>query len=467
MQSIDYQIVIAYLVLLPLSGFLWKLKKKSSASDVILGGRLLTLPAFVASLVSTWYGGILGVGEYSYLYGISNWLVFGLPYYLAAIIFAFFLAEKARKSELISIPEKLRITYDDKTALAASIIIFLMTVPAAYVLMLGVLGEEVFGIPFYVGVIGGAFFSVVYLFLGGFKSVIKTDIIQFILMFIGFIMLVTLLFMNYGGIEFLKSNVPETHFSWHGGNSFWYIAVWYVIALSTLVEPAFYQRCYATKNIKTARKGILISVGFWICFDAMTTFSGLYAKALLPELANPVSAFPQLAMAVLPAGLLGIFILSLLATVMSTVDSYTFLAGSTFGYDIVPFFKTRYEKPIFFYIKIGMGLALFLSVLFALFFKSAIDIWHAFGSVGTPALLIPLFYAFVGKKKLPAKYGFISITVSGTVSLLWYISKQIKESGEFLLNIEPIFPGLLCSIIIFIYYFRQDNEKKSFLPEVK
>ena len=64
----------------------------SGAVDYLVAGRRLTLPAFVATLVSTWYGGILGVGEYAWRHGLSNWLVFGVPYYLYAAVFAFLLA---------------------------------------------------------------------------------------------------------------------------------------------------------------------------------------------------------------------------------------------------------------------------------------------------------------------------------------------------------------------------------------
>jgi SSS family solute:Na+ symporter len=45
--------------------------------------------------VATWYGGILGVGEYSWRYGVSNWLVFGVPYYVGALLFAWLLARRA------------------------------------------------------------------------------------------------------------------------------------------------------------------------------------------------------------------------------------------------------------------------------------------------------------------------------------------------------------------------------------
>ncbi|MEP7027798.1 MAG: hypothetical protein ABI960_04310, partial [Candidatus Eisenbacteria bacterium] len=55
---------------------------RRDVGEYLVASRAVTLPGFVATLVSTWYGGILAVGEYSYRYGVSNWLVFGVPYYL-------------------------------------------------------------------------------------------------------------------------------------------------------------------------------------------------------------------------------------------------------------------------------------------------------------------------------------------------------------------------------------------------
>lgn len=457
MHPIDYSIIVLYLLLLLFFGFIYRLKKEDNVSDLILGGRVLTLPAFIASLVSTWYGGILGVGEYTYLYGISNWLVFGLPYYLAALLFAVFLAKKARQSKLLTIPERLAQTYDNKTALAGSIIIFLMTVPAAYILMLGVLCEQFFNLPFSVGVILGTIFSIIYLFMGGFKAVVRTDLFQFVLMFIGFIVLLGYVSINYGGFEFLRQNIPNQHFSWHGGNSGWYIAVWYVIALATLIEPAFFQRCYAAKNEKTARNGIFISIICWVFFDFLTTTTGLYAKAILPNLTDPVASFPALAMEVLPIGLVGLFALALLSTIMSTVDSYSFLAASTFGNDIIPKLFKNSSNKIIFYTRIGLVFSTILAVVFALFFRSAVDIWHAFGSIGTPALLIPLFFSFVGEKRMPPKAAFFSIVFAGSLSLVWYCSKYFIESGEYFLQIQPIFPGLIISLLIFILSRKNRN----------
>ncbi len=449
MKSVDYIIIIIYLLILIFIGISRRSGRSESAASFILGGRLLTLPAFIATLVSTWYGGILGVGEFSYRFGISNWLVFGVPYYIAALLFALFLAKKARQADILTIPDRLDSVYGRATAVAGSIVLFLMTLPGAYILMLAVLAKFLFGWPIWVGALVGTLFSLFYVYLGGFRSVVRTDLLQFGLMFLGFIILFFILITGYGGFDTIKTMIPESHLTWHGGNSGWYIALWYIIALATLVEPAFYQRCYAAKNEKVARNGILISILFWIVFDFLTTSCGLYARALLPNLADPVGAYPALAMKVLPAGLLGLFALALIATVMSTVDSYSFLAASTYGRDIIWRIFHIPEQNITYHTRLGLIISAILALLAALFFKSIVDIWHHFGSVGTPALLVPLFTAFNGRRQMPPKVALFSMVCSGGLSLIWLLSGYLP-SGEYWFGIEPIFPGLILSLIFFL-----------------
>ncbi|MDH3889642.1 MAG: sodium:solute symporter family protein [candidate division Zixibacteria bacterium] len=463
MHVIDYSLIAAYLALLLWLGLRYRVEGGSGARDMIVGGRMLTLPAFVASLVSTWYGGILGVGEYSYNYGLSNWLVFGLPYYLAAALFAIFLARKARQTELLTIPQRLGQVYNSRTAMAGAVTVFFMTVPSAYILMLGVLCQFLFGWPAWAGILGGTLFSIVYVFTGGFKSIVRTDVLQFGLMFVGFGGLLGMLLAEYGGLDFLVASLPQTHLTWHGGNSGWYIAVWYVIALATMIEPAFYQRCYAARSPRTARRGIFISIGCWCLFDFMTTTCGLYARALLPELADPVGAYPALAQAVLPVGLMGLFALALLATVMSTVDSYSFLAASTWGHDVVPRLRKLDDQGIVRQTRIGLLLSSGLAVVLALFFRSVVDIWHALGSIGTPALLVPLFTAFVGNRRLPPRVAFVSIVTSSLLSLVWYLSKYMNIDGSYWCQVEPIFPGLLWSLVLFAVFSRRSPQPD--LPE--
>jgi len=138
-----------------------RLTRTGGQLEYLLAGRRLTTAPFVATLVATWYGGVLGVGEYSYRFGISNWLVMGVPYYLAALLFAFALARRARASASLSIPDQLAATYGPVAGRLGALLVLLVATPAAYVLMLGELLGIYLGIPLVWAVIVGTAFTVV------------------------------------------------------------------------------------------------------------------------------------------------------------------------------------------------------------------------------------------------------------------------------------------------------------------
>ena len=211
-----------------------------SDENFILSGRRLTLPAFVATLVSTWYGGILGVGEFSYLYGISNWIAFGLPYYIFALIFAFFLVNKLKKEKLVTLPEIFLKKYGKKASILAGFFVYLITNPAPYIFMAAVLLQLFLPVPLWASLLIIILFSTFYLLKGGFSAVVKTDILQFIVMFAGFLIIIPFAYSNFGGLDFLKNNLPEQHLTITGGNSWFFLLIWFWVALITLVDPNFY-----------------------------------------------------------------------------------------------------------------------------------------------------------------------------------------------------------------------------------
>jgi len=443
LAGVFYALFLLYIVLRLFRG------PASGAVDYIVAGRRLTLPAFTASLVTTWYGGILGVGEYSWQYGISNWLVFGVPYYLFAAVFAVFLAGRARRSRMLTVPDLLEERYGRPAALVGAGVLFVMTAPAAYVLMLGVLLSLATGLPLWVGVVLGTVFSVAYVFRGGLRAVVTTDVIQFFLMFGAFIVLVPFCISRFGGWDYLRVNLPATHLTWDGGLGFQAIAVWYFIALSTLVEPAFYQRCYAARSEAIARGGIFAAIGLWIVFDFLTTTAGLYARAALPDLVDPVQAFPALAVAVLPPFWQGVFMVGLLATIMSTVDSYAFICAVTLGRDFIGRWRwgsrrmAEDEEASLPLIRWSLLATAILAVVLALVAGSVISLWKTLGSIGTPVLLLPLALAH-SPYRLGSRRVVAAMVAAGSTALCWLVLGQ----GEPWLGIEAIFPGLLVSLAI-------------------
>lgn len=442
-----FGIYLAILVVIALSGLK---HHEGSQENLILAGRRLTLPAFVATLVSTWYGGILGVGEFSFRFGLSNWLVFGVPYYIAAGIFAVFLAGRARRSSELTIPDKLFHSYGTGASVAGAGVVIIVTLPVANLLMMGVLLNQLFGIPFWIGIIFSAVFSVFHVMTGGFRAVLESDYVQFTLMYVGFIILFIFAVTHLGGLSYLKANLPPAHFSATGGNTVGYIALWYIIALLTLVDPAFYQRCFAAKSPAVARRGIYVCILFWIVFDFMTTTCGLYARAYLPRLADPMTAYPELAKAILPTGVLGIFLLSVMAIVMSTVDSYIFITATTFSHDILWRFKRFDDNRMKYYTGVGLAASSVVMVLLSLGFHSVVGVWHDFGSVGTAALLLPLLLSYWGNYRYTPRGALISIVLSATVTILaLFLPRWLGREGYFF-GVEPIFVGILISVIVLI-----------------
>lgn len=466
MSPVDWTIVAGYaLALMAMSwrdrSSLFGDRSRGSASQVILGGRALTLPAFVATLVTTWYGGILGVSEYSYSYGISNWVVFGAPYYIGALVFALFLAKRARRSEALTIPQRISEQIGARSGFVAALLVFVTSAPTAYLLGLGVLIQYFTGAPAGVAMALSALFSVGYVSIGGFNAVVRTDKLQFLLMFGGFLTLFVLLFINYGFWDFIVSHVPSDHISWSGGASLWYIGSWYIIAQGALVEPTFHQRCYAALDERIAKRGIVISIGFWALFDFLTTFCGLYARALLPEMDNPALAFPQLALEMLPPVALGLFVTGLLAVVMSTIDSNSFIAATTFSFDLLgarrgAAGKARLRRNTL----TGLWLSTLLAALFALAFESIVDVWKEFGSVIMPALLAPMLLSFCGKRRrrrLSDTQGVTLILLPALVSTSWIVYRHLGPDGvypfsEYPFLAEPIFPGLYLSLLLSALY---------------
>ena len=448
----DWGLILLYFGFLA-AVWLRLLGRSSTAVEYLVAGRRVTLPAFVATLVATWYGGILGVGEYSYRYGISNWLVFGVPYYVGALLFAIFYARRAREAALYTIPDLLERHYGRAPALMGAFTVFIGYAPAAYVLMLGTLLAAMFHLPLVPCVAAAALFSVFYIHNGGLRTVVFTDQVQFVLMYAGFIVMLAFLVARHGGLGYLESHLPASHFMWHGGNPPAAVFVWYFIALSTLVDPGFWQRAFAARDPGIARSGVLLSIACWIVFDFLTTFTGMYARAVLPHLASPVFSFPELARVTLPPGALGLFYLAMIATVMSTIDSYGFIAAATIGRDVI--WRLRRdpdEARIPAYTRLGLWVAAAFAAALAVTKQSVIDLWHDLGSIVTPTLLLPIGTALLGRGRLGARWTLAAMVVPFVVTLAWVIAKSLPargHAGGYPWSVEPIYAGLAASLLVY------------------
>jgi len=445
MHLIGHYVVILYFIIVIGIGFYRSKISSENSKNYILAGRKLSLPGFIATLVTTWYGGILGIGENTFNFGIQTWFIFGLPYYFFAILFAIFIAPRIRKLNFVSIPDQFHNRYGKTSGVVSAVFLLFLASPAPYILSIGILLEYIYGIPFIWALIIATIFSLIYIWKGGFGAIVRTDIFQFILMFGGFILLIIFAWMKIGSpIEIVKQ-LPTEHLSPTGGNSIQYILVWFFIAMWTFIDPGFYQRCAAAKSPKIAQKGILISVIFWLIFDSLTLATGLYARVLLTE-HQGLFVFPLLGQTLLPPLFYGLFITGLLATIMSTIDSLGFISAFTFGRDIVGRINNNNKiDDSAALIRFGLVIMAIIAIILAYSFPSVVKLWYITGSIFVPGLLIPFLLTFT-KIKLKKGHGQILLIVPVLISIMWFILNSVAPDIK--LNIEPFYPGMITSILL-------------------
>lgn len=394
LAPMDWAVILILAAALLALGFSARLRE-SSVLQFLAAGRGLTLPFFVTSLVATWYGGILGIGESVTYYGVGTWLLMGVPYYVFGVVYSVWLSKRVREADQISIPDRLEAAFGKRSALVAAVLIVLMAVPAAHALMLGTIAQSLTGMALPMAVTIATFVATLFLFRGGLLADVRVSVLSFALMYIGFAVALVAGVAKFGSpfdLHGLEPNLAK----FDGGQGPVAVFTFFILGAWTLVDPGFHQRAMSAATPETGRRGVLVSVGCWMVFDLLSVSVGLLALravAHLPE--NRVLLFPLFAQAVLPPGVKGLFFAGMAGTVTTALVSYAMVGGASIGRDIVcRLFPAKSELLA---TRVGIGAALVLAVLLALRIESVVALWYAWSGAIVGALLWPVWVAYRGR----------------------------------------------------------------------
>lgn len=402
--------------------------REEDAEGWILAGRTLTLPVFVASLVPTFYGGVLGIGEFTWTSGLSNWTVMALPYYVFAGLYAVLLAGRVRVTPGLTIPDHLESAYGRPMALLGALLVFILASPADELLMAGSLLGHLTGLSVPLSSALAGAFALALIWRGGLRSDAQANRLQFVVMFAGFALILPFAWHAVGSPLAMARRLPVGHLSWTGGVGATKLVGWWLIAVWTIVDPSFHQRCAAAESPEVARRGILISMGFWALFDLMTTTAGLYARVALPTLANPMMAFPLLADSVMPMFARGIFFAGISASLFAALQGTSVLAAACLGAGRI---------------RAGLVATMILSYALSRLVPSVVGLWYAVGSAVIPGLLLPMLGVYLPEMRVPGPWAAAASGSGWLISLVWVALAQ--QRGAPPLGIEPMYPGLLLS----------------------
>ena len=360
--------------------------------------------------------GMAGLGFKQGLTG-TWWLLVGS---IGLVILGVFFAKKVRGAALYTLPELVERQYDRRMSLAASILIVIawvgvvagQIVAAGAVLSILGIGSVAFWMTAFTAVF------VTYAILGGQFSIIRTDVFQAVILFLGIFAALALVSSQVGGLDGLKASLPPGYFSFPTSPEFdWKMLLSFLILVGAtyVVGPDMYSRLFCANGEKTAQRSAILSAFLFIPLAFAIIFIGMSAKVLYPEIAAE-GAFPQVITSVLSPGLSGLILAALVAALMSSADTCLLTQSVILTEDIIkrthPALDERKTILLTRLSLIGLGL---VALGLALSLKGVISSLLFAYTIFTCGLVVPVVAGFYKEKLKVTPQGALAALIGGGI----------------------------------------------------
>ncbi|MBP3381992.1 MAG: sodium:solute symporter family protein [Clostridia bacterium] len=328
----DIWIVVLYIAVLLGIG-LFGGREVKTADGFTATDKTYGAPIIFMSMAASFIGGGFSAGNAAAAFenGIGMTVAL-LGFSTATILTGMFLTSGiARFRGAWSVGDIMAQSYGRRAGILTGFFSFLTSagVVGAQVEGMGGILHTLLGIPPTVGVLIGVAVVLIYSTVGGLRSVIAADVVQFALLAIGMPLLLTCAVTKAGGVGTVIAATPTALFNPLNERSvlslFSLIATF---ACGELLAPPYTQRLLIGKNLKAAARGTVAGGIFSIPFFFITFFIGLAARTLRVT-AIPADAMPALINTILPVGIRGIVMASLVSMLLSAADG--FLNGAAVG----------------------------------------------------------------------------------------------------------------------------------------
>ena len=418
LSPVDYLILILYFGFV--LGIGWLVKRQVVTSeDFLTSGH--SIPTWITSLafLAANLGAqeVIGMCASGAKYGIMTAHFYWIGAVPAMLFVGVFMMPFYYGSRARSVPEYLKLRFDEKTRALNALTFAVMTVFSSGISMyaLGRLFELVLGWSFTSSVVLSAVIVLIYTYLGGLRSAIYNEVLQFFLIVIGFAPLAIVATMKAGGWAGIQSRLEPvmthtwTYASDSSKNPMGVELFGLVAGLGFVLSFGYWctdflviQRAMAANTMAAARRTPLIAAIPKMVMPFIVILPGIAALALtkagsgfaLPKLADGTfdynSSLTTLMAQFYPAGLLGVGVTALMASFMSGMAGNVTAFNTVFTFDIYQSY-IRKGAPDAHYLAVGrwttiVGIALSIGTAYlAQQYNNMMDLLQlVFGFVNAP-----------------------------------------------------------------------------------
>ena len=352
---IDVLIILVYFAVVMTVGFLSRSGDDTTAEEYFISSRSLKWPSIALSTIATniHAGHFLGMAGSAYLYGLAQAnleinAVFGI------LMATFVFVPLYLKMKVVTITQFFEKKFGSRVATTYSVLTMVLygflylgttlfwgayAVNALFADQIQFLGPDpavrIMILMTFLGV-----FSATYTYLGGLRAVVRTDAIQFVLLVLGGVTLLVLALKRLGGWSELYAQTDLMHLHLPADHP---KLPWTAIGAMLLLNLNYWgsnqiilQRALAAKSVRHAQVGLLASGVLKYLMAAIIVVPSIALAGMLKDnpLSDPDQAYPTLVNMLLPAGLRGLILTGLFASLMSSVDSIFNSVSTLWSIDI-------------------------------------------------------------------------------------------------------------------------------------
>ncbi len=467
MHIIDLTIFVIYMLVMLGVGFFF-LKKNNTTDDYYVGGRSMSAWHIGLSVVATDVGGgfSIGLGGLGFTMGLSgSWMLFTglIGAWLAAVLLIPTISKLSQKIGLLTFPQVFAHYYTARVALLAGIIsaIGYVGFTSSQILAGAKLASASFvGLQLNHALLIMGVIAIVYTVMGGMKAVIYTDTIQWIILMGGLIFIgIPMGYMAIGGYDAIKTTLAPEFLQFN--NIDWVTLVnWFITIVPIwFVGMTLYQRIYACKNEKEAKKAWFIAGLFeWPIMAMMGVLLGLFGRVAAEQgmfaslgyadigHLDAELGLPLLLRSILPVGLMGLMMSAYFSAIMSTADSCLMAASGNLLTDVFGRWL-HINKTDASVLRSSQWLTLLIGIfalILALYMTDVLELMLYSYAFMVSGLFVPIIGALFTKKP-SATAAFFAMLIGGATTL-----GLIIADWRLPLGLDPNFFGISASAITFI-----------------
>lgn len=408
-------------------------RKEHTAEAYFLNRRRSKTHQVGFSIIASCVGGsaTVGMSGLAFSAGVPAiwWLLSGA---LGLVLLRFFMIPRIRdKAAALTMPEMIKNMVGAPAHRVAGIIIVVawVAILAAQFSAMGRIVSGITGLDWFEAMAYGAGVIVLYTWLGGQASVIKSDVIQLMVMIAGLVaLLVSLLVLNPEpmlSVNFELSNEAFTLSDWS--------RFMLLIGGSYVVCPMLFARIMSAQTDQAATRGTDIGIIGIVLTAIVIVAIGIEARAFVPDgvaedavLVSLVRELPEW------AGIAFFFVMA--SAILSSADSCLITAATVMANDVFNRASVRASRRLLLLIAAA-------AFVLAATGKSVLGLLLAANTMYTCAVVAPIFITMLADRALEPRLTLVTIASAGILALISELSGQ--ESLAYIAALVSVIGSLI------------------------